>query len=350
MRIIHLLQSPRFSGAENVVCQIIGMFKNDSEYEMMYCSRDGQIREALVERDIPFIPIDDICADEVKRVIKEYKPDVIHAHDMRASFVAAKASHGTPIISHIHNNSFDSRGLSLKSLAYLYAAFKSRHIFWVSDSSFNGYAFHRLLSIKSEILYNIINIEALYKKMKFDTKNYDYDIVYLGRLSQPKNPARLLKVLRKVVDRKQDTRIAIVGTGELERSVHEEAGRLGLNHNIDFLGFVNNPYKILHDAKLMLMTSLWEGTPMCVLEAMSLGVPVVSTPTDGVKVVVESGETGYLSDNDNELADFCCRLLSDSRLRATQSENAKNRARSLMNMDDYKKKISQAYKLCNKKR
>lgn len=348
MRIIHLLQSPRFSGAENVVCQIIGLFKNDSEYEMMYCSRDGQIREALIERDIPFIPIDDICVDEVKRVIKEYKPDVIHAHDMRASFVVARASHGTPVISHIHNNSFDSRSLSLKSLAYLYAAFKSKHIFWVSDSSFNGYAFHELLSNKSEILYNIINIEALYKKMKLDSKNYDYDIVYLGRLSQPKNPARLLTVLRKVVDKNQNVRIAVVGTGELERNVHEEADRLGLDHNIDFLGFVNNPYKILHDAKLMIMTSLWEGTPMCVLEAMSLGVPVVSTPTDGVKVVVESGETGYLSDNDNELADFCCRLLSDSRLRATQSVNAKNRARTLMDIDDYKKKISQAYILCNK--
>ena len=53
MRIIHLLQSSKFSGAENVVCQIISMMEND-DVEMAYCSCDGQIREALSERNIKF--------------------------------------------------------------------------------------------------------------------------------------------------------------------------------------------------------------------------------------------------------------------------------------------------------
>ena len=39
---------------------------------------------------------------------------------------------------------------------------------------------------------------------------------------------------------------------------------------------------MLHDSKVMLMTSLWEGTPMCAVEAMALGVPIVTTPTDGL--------------------------------------------------------------------
>lgn len=43
MRVLHLLQSSRFSGAENVVCQIIKMFENDKAITMAYCSRDGQI-------------------------------------------------------------------------------------------------------------------------------------------------------------------------------------------------------------------------------------------------------------------------------------------------------------------
>ena len=295
MKIIHLLQSSRFSGAENVVCQIIGLFQSDENYEMMYCSRDGQIRESLLERSIPFIPITDLTVEEIKRVIKQYKPDVIHAHDMRASFIASIAAHGVPIISHIHNNNFDSRGISIKSFAFLYAGLKSKHIFWVSDSSFSGYSFHGFLNKKSEILYNIIDIDKLYQKMALDNKTYDYDIVYLGRLSHPKNPSRLLKIIKMVVDIRQNTKIAIIGAGELEDEVHAEAEKLGLNDNVDFWGFTANPYKVLHDSKLMLMTSLWEGTPMCVLEAMSLGVPIVSTPTDGVKVIVESGKTGFLS-------------------------------------------------------
>ena len=71
MKVLHLLQSDRFSGAENVVCQIIGVFKDNPDIEMAYCSRDGQIRDALDERRIKFYPITNLKISEVKRVIHE---------------------------------------------------------------------------------------------------------------------------------------------------------------------------------------------------------------------------------------------------------------------------------------
>ena len=49
MRVLHVLHSNQYSGAENVVCQIIEMFKNDENIEMAYCSRDGQIGKVLKE-------------------------------------------------------------------------------------------------------------------------------------------------------------------------------------------------------------------------------------------------------------------------------------------------------------
>ena len=91
MKILHLLQSGHFSGAENVVCQIIGLMKDELDIQMAYCSRDGQIRETLKEREIEYYPIKELTVAEIKRIIREYKPDIIHAHDMRASFVAARA-------------------------------------------------------------------------------------------------------------------------------------------------------------------------------------------------------------------------------------------------------------------
>ncbi len=343
MKIIHLLQSQHFSGAENVVCQIIGLMKDEPDMEMFYCSRDGQIREALEERNISFIPIKNITVNEVKRVIKKYRPDIIHAHDMRASYIATQAAGKIPVISHIHNNNFDSRGLSVKSIAYLYAGFKSKHIFWVSDSSYNGYIFHKFLSQKSEVLYNIIDIDVLYEKMKLDTNSYRYDIVYLGRLTYPKNPSRLLKVFKGVIDKIPDIKIAVIGTGELEEQVHLEAKKMKLNENVDFLGFQNNPYKILHDAKLMLMTSRWEGTPMCVLEAMSLGVPVVSTPTDGVSIVVENEKTGFLCDGDEQLVNACCKIVENHKLWEEMSKASCIRAKELMDSKVYKEKIVNIY-------
>ena len=97
MKVINLLQSGHFSGAENVVCQIIEMFRNEKDIEMLYCSCDGKIREVLNEWNIPFISI-----KEVRRIINVYKPDIIHTHDMRTSFVAVIASNYISLICHIH--------------------------------------------------------------------------------------------------------------------------------------------------------------------------------------------------------------------------------------------------------
>ena len=343
MKIMHLLESPRFSGAENVVCQIIGMLSDNIEYKLIYCSRDGQIREALCEREIQFAPIKELSVREVRRVIRENKPDIIHAHDMKASYIAARACGNVKLICHIHNNSFDSRGLSMKALGFMIAAQKAKHIFYVSDSSYKGYFFHKLFERKSEVLYNIIDIDLLIEKMNLDKNKYNYDIVYLGRLTTPKNPKRLLKVIEGVVNRLPDTKIAIIGTGDLEEEVRNEVDALKLNKNIYFLGFQNNPYKILHDSKLMLMTSLWEGTPMCVLEAMSLGVPIVSTPTDGVHYIVEDGQTGILSDSNIGLVDACCKIISDAKLREEMSVLSKQRAQVMMEKSSYVKCIVNAY-------
>ncbi len=343
MKILHLLQSHRFSGAENVVCQIIGMFKDDPKYEFVYSSRDGQIREALDERGIAFAPLKELSVAEVKRVIKEQKPDVIHAHDMRASFVAALACGNIKLVSHVHNNAFDSRGISAKSIAYLLAAAKASHIFWVSQSSFDGYAFHRFFKKKSSVLYNIIDVDALKAKMQKDTASYDYDIVYVGRLTYQKHPERLVSVLGKIAEKLPDVKAAIVGTGDLFEETKRLVSENGLEKNVDMLGFNSNPYKIMHDAKLMIMTSRWEGTPMCALEAMALGLPIVSTPTDGLKELVANGETGYLCETDDELVEACVNIVSDPLLRVRMSENSSVSAEKNNAEAPYKNIISYSY-------
>lgn len=340
---MHLLKSSHFSGAENVVCQIINLFKNDKNIEMFYCSYDGQIRDELLARNIKFVPIKSFTAKEIKRVIKEQKPDIIHAHDMNASYIASKCCKKIKLISHIHNNNINSRGLSLKSLGYLYATKKIKHIFWVSQSSFDGYAFHNLLRKKSEVLYNVVDIKALESKMLQDNNNYSYDIVYLGRLTTPKNPIRLMNVFKMIIDKKPDIKIAVIGNGDLETETKEEAKKLGIVEKIDFLGFKSNPYKILHDSKLMIMTSSWEGTPMCVLESLSLGVPIVSTPVDGVKAIVENNGVGFLSHDNEELVNKCILLSTVGELRDQMSKKCIALANELMNLENYKSAIQKEY-------
>ena len=343
IKVLHLLQSNQFSGAENVVCQIIGMFKNEGNIKMIYCSRDGQIRKALEERNIRFSPICDLNIKEVKRVIREQQPDIIHAHDMRASFVAALACGKIPLISHVHNNNFDSRGLSIKSIAYMFTAMKTKHIFWVSQSSFNGYVFHKLCAKKSTVLYNIIDIDSLYRRMDTDNHTYDYDVVYVGRLTYPKNPHRLLRVFEKIVAKLPSVKIGIVGTGDQDAETRELCNELELQKNVEFLGFQSNPLKMLHDAKVMIMTSRWEGTPMCALEAMALGVPIVSTPTDGLKDIIINGKNGFLSNDDEVLAKHILDIIEDKELRKRISEFSIQEAHRINDKENYIHKIKEQY-------
>lgn len=344
MTILHVLYSNRFSGAENVVCQIIEMFRETPDVRMVYCSPDGQIREALAEREVEFVPVSELSKAELSRVIADLKPDIVHAHDMRASFVAALACKRIPLISHIHNNAFDSRGISPKSVAYLYAAKKARHIFWVSESAMRGYAFRKSVAHKSEVLCNIISIDALYRKMQSDEKEYSYDLAYVGRLTYPKNPQRLMVVIAKLRELKSDLRVAVVGNGDLEDETKALCREYGLEGNVDFLGFCSNPLKILHSSRAMIMVSRWEGTPMCALEAMALGVPIVSTPVDGLKVLVEEGENGYLSDDDSELAEKIFSIISDASLRARMSEYTLKKAKEINDVEAYRARLLEQYK------
>lgn len=344
MKILHILFSKHYSGAENVVCQIVSMFKLYPDVQMIYCSPDGPIRQALEERDVPYYMMNGFSPSEIRKAILRVKPDVIHVHDMKAAVVTALVSGKIPLISHIHNNNFDSRKINIKSILFWLVSSKFSRVFWVSKSSFEGYRFHKNLRKKSTVLYNIIDANELRKKAKSDTKDYNYDIAYVGRLTPQKNPQRLMGVIRGIVSKNPKVKVAVVGTGDLEDETRSLAEEYGLGDNVDFLGFQSNPYKLLQDAKLMLMTSRWEGTPMCALEAMALGVPIVSTPTDGLCELVDNGVTGYLCDEDDGLVEGCLEIINDNGKRNEMSAATRNKAAIMMDTDAYRASVAEAYR------
>ena len=343
MKVMHVLNSRIYSGAEKVVCQIIKAFRG--EVEMVYCSPDSDIvRQMLAEQDVTFLPMENMSTKELKRVIAEQKPDLIHAHDMRASFYSALCCGSIPLVSHIHNNAYDARGLSPKTIAYLLAGFKAKHILWVSNSSFEGYAFHKLFAKKSSVLYNIIDTDTIFEKKSQDENTYDYDMIYVGRLAFLQTGARLMRLCARLKEAKPDLKVAIVGTGELEDEVKALCSELGIEENVHFLGFQSNTIKMVHDSKAMILTSRWEGTPMCALEAMALGTPVVSTPSDGMKDLIDDGVNGYLTDDDAVMAEKLLKIMKDTKHRMVLSENTKRKFAQINDAPQYKQAIWDCYR------
>lgn len=344
-KVLHMLTTDRYSGAENVVCQIAHMFKELDQYEVLYCSPDGPIREALADRDVTFVPMKAASLSEFRRAIGEVKPDIVHAHDMRASFLASFICGKASLISHIHNNSFASRKLTLKALLYCCAVAKANHIFWVSDSAYQSFYFRRLSDSKSSVLHNIIDPDRICEKAIQAENNTAYDVVFVGRMSYPKNPQRLVTVLEQVVRTRKNTTAAIIGSGEMDEEIQALIKAKGLDSNVHFIGFMNNPYGIIQNAKVMIMTSRWEGTPMCALEAMALGVPIVSTPTDGLSEIIEHGSNGYLSDEDEQLAEHIVELLDNHQLHKRMSMEQRQRSAILNDVSSYRERLLNQYKI-----
>lgn len=346
MKILHLLQSNKFSGAENVVCQIVSMFKDEPDFEMVYCSPDGDIRQSLKERNVEFVPLKSFCIKEIKRAIKEQKPDIIHAHDISAGvFSAVAADKNIKIISHVHVNNSNMAKVNYKTLLYKIAAKRFSHIFWVSDSCFECYAFRKSLENKSSVLFNVVDKKPIVERAENAELKDNFDIAFIGRMQYQKNPQKLINVF-KILKEKYNPEFsaAIVGVGPMSDEIRNLINSENLQENVKMLGFLSNPMGILKNAKLMILTSRFEGTPMCALEAMALGTPIVSTPTDGMTDLIKNGENGFLCESDEELAKAVHDIISDSDLRKSFSLKAEEKFNALMNLNEYKNQLLKAYK------
>lgn len=340
MKVLHVLASNKFSGAENVVCQIINMF--DGEQVMAYASPYGEIEQKLKEKNIQFYGMHKFCLKEIKRIVDEFQPDVIHAHDIKASILCSKIYKKAKIVATIHGNKKNMNKLSMKSLLFNIACKHISHIFWVSKSCYNSYYFKKSVQSKSTILANIISVDKLQTEANVAQINNKSDVLFLGRLVYEKNPLRIIDIANLLVQKKADIKISIVGDGEYKTQMQAKVNELAIQNNVTFWGFQSNPYGLLKNAKLLLLTSIMEGTPMCAVEAMALNVPVVSTKTDGMVELI-NGENGVLYDDDIEAVDNIIGILNDKNKLNILRECCKKFSEEYNDVASYKEAICGGY-------
>ena len=347
-KIMHLISTDVFSGAENVACQIINGFSNGKKYKMVYVSKIGSNKKSLEDREIPYYELEKFNYKSIKKAVQDFKPDIIHAHDIKASIYASLFWKKAMIISHIHGNHENMRKFNLKTSLYNMFSKRFNKIIWVSKSCLDDYYYSNKIQKKSIILYNVINSKELEQKAKLDNNSYSYDLIYLGRLSYPKNPIRLIEVIKGIVLQRPSTTVAIVGTGELEQEVKETIHKYGLEKNITLFGFKSNPYKILKSSKIMLMTSRYEGTPMCALEAFACGLPIISTPTDGLKELINDGKNGYIGETNELLIEKTLYLLNNKKIYRQLTTQVKKDNSKINNINKYLSDINNIYEGCIK--
>jgi CDP-glycerol glycerophosphotransferase (TagB/SpsB family) len=119
--------------------------------------------------------------------------------------------------------------------------------------------------------------------------NHTVTFVAVGRLSPEKNHARLIRAFAQVHRSHPDTRLVILGGGRLESELAALVGNLRLQDSVVLAGQVDNPYIVMAASDCFVQTSDYEGQPMVILEARTLGLPVITTAFETVGDSVPEG-------------------------------------------------------------
>lgn len=120
-------------------------------------------------------------------------------------------------------------------------------------------------------------------------------IVSVGRLEPEKNPELLIEAFALIVEKNINARLLFVGEGSLRKELEQLCLDLNIEKHVKFLGFSPNPYDILINSDLFVMSSNWEGLPTVIIEALYCGLPVVSTDCpSGPRELLVNGEYGSL--------------------------------------------------------
>lgn len=193
-----------------------------------------------------------------------------------------------------------------------------------------------------KVVPNIIDTPAILKRsVESVTREKAFTMVAVGRLVEVKRYDRMLEAARILSEEGRDFRLWILGTGPLEKPLKEITLKLGIEDKVSFLGFQPNPYPYIKAADIMLMASDTEGYGMAMIEAQTLGTPVVATACTGASAIVTEN-TGILTGfSPQEMAEAVSTLMDNRELLARMSANATEKARKF----DKSAVLSQIYKI-----
>ena len=253
---------------------------------------------------VPLAPRNEIdlsAAWKLSRVLKQFRPDLVHAHDPHAVSMAALAlSFGSVDPSprlvasrrvdfHLQKHSF-SRWKYRQVDTFVAASDAIRHIL-IGD----GIPASRIV-----VVHDGIDVERLLKTPESPVREQFWlphgapVIVNVGALVGHKGQRYLIEAMPLVLRQVADGHLVILGEGELRPALEKQIRDLGLEKHAILAGFREDVVSLMRSADLFVMSSVTEGLGSALLDAMALGLAVVGTRAGGIPEAVVHGKTGLL--------------------------------------------------------
>jgi glycosyltransferase involved in cell wall biosynthesis len=304
------------------------------------------------------------CYWMIHAFLKKGAFDLVHTHGYFADLMGIPAARllGIPHISTCHG--FISNDVHLKLYNWLdrIALRFSGKIIAVSDDIRRdligrGIRPSRVMTLQNAVDGNIS--EDLFLQHRNEKRKYlritdgDFAVGYVGRLSEEKGVKYLLRACSLLRRSGVAVRVLLIGEGTQRQELEILARDEDLEDVTYFAGFRRDVESWLPAFDVVVLPSLNEGTPMSVLEAMALGVPVVATAVGGIPQMIDNGRNGILvpPGDTEKILEALCLLHADDAKRKELSLCAKQTIRNKYDVSDWVRKLEAEYQsLVNKKR
>lgn len=277
--------------------------------------------------------------------------DLVHIHSAFGAsflrsvpFIRLASKRGLPIVNHLHADDWDAFfGVASAGKRRLIAETygKCDKVVALSEE----WADTLSAILPEEKIAVLENFSPVFEKAFWPDRE-NRTVVFMSRLEKIKGCDILPEICEAVVGRLPDATFLICGEGSMRDSLASELEARALGANARLLGWIDGARKIdiLKQGSLFLLPSYGEGMPMCVLEAMGLGLPVVATRVGGVPRIVEDGENGFLAEPGDacSIANSIVDILENAVLYDSMARQGKKRA-ELHSIRNYEKQLQAIY-------
>ena len=238
------------------------------------------------------------------RIVRAWKPDVVHSHMVHANLMARALRLLVPVpvlVSTIHNV---YEGGPLLMAGYRLTNGLVDHMTIISQAAADRFVGERIVPGRLlTVIANGVDTDRMRNlppegraALRGEMSVGDQQFVWLavGRFEVAKDYPNMLRAFGDVRAREPRAVLVIVGQGSLQAEAEALTAELGLREAVRFLGARDDVPAVMSAADGYVMSSAWEGMPMVLLEAAAAGLPIVATAVGGNVEVVRDGESGFL--------------------------------------------------------
>jgi len=351
MNVLQFICSTGFYGAERWVLAIVNHFdKAQVNSSLLVTSENPNQEIEIVNRfpsDLPAIRIemrnrfDFSAVKKIADYLVTNKIDVIHTHGYKSDILGLLAARkaGIPCVSTPHG--FGEINDAKLRLYKNIGCFSLRYFNAVAPLSQQLTAEIKALKIpEHKIVYipNGVDISEIDRHIESDAPgNEDKHatpavaaepptIGYIGRLAHGKAIHNMLNIFDSIWQSNPTYELKLIGDGPLRQSLETQAKSLDSRKNIHFLGFRHDRIELMKKFDLFLMTSVSEGIPRSLMEAMALNIPIAAYDIPGINELLTHNDTALLAplNDTDKLSEHCKMLLNDNELAARLTESARN--------------------------